>query len=174
MLLGLCLAIVCPVTLLFIRVGGCRIMYDSVTRHYDDWKRLNTLVATQETNSVAVTFISLHMILSTLYISLIQYLNNSVRKIGKNVYEVSYVINGKIYKMLVTPVRGRPPVVRITDENGEDATDMVRPYMGPKLDWHRTVFRPDFFNRGSLTFELSDGTSRTEDDVMPHIDLTRL
>ncbi len=161
---GLCLALAGPVTILFFMVGGHQI----VNNYHADWKRLNSLVATQETSSVRITLVSLRMIFDALYLSLTQYMNNSMRKISKNLYEVSYVINGKPYKMLVCPIRGRSPVVRITDENNEDITNEVRPYMGPNLDWHHTVYRPEFFSRSSLTFELTDGTIHKHEDILPH------
>jgi len=37
---------------------------------------------------------------------MIQYLTSNVNKIDKNIYEITYVINGKMYKMRVKTKRG--------------------------------------------------------------------
>ena len=49
-------------------------------------------------------------------------------KLIKNTYEVSYIINGKLYKMIVTPVRGPTPILSITNEHDNNIIDEIIPY----------------------------------------------
>ena len=108
-----------------------------------------------------INWISFLMVLESLYLKLVTYLNNSIKKIDKNKYEVSYVINGKIYKMVTSPSRGPVPIVQIINENNIDVTEHILPYMGPNNDWHNRKYFPDFFNYKSLIFELSNGERKT-------------
>ena len=129
-------------------------------------KNLRKLVASQHDNKLVINAICCSMIIKANYLALLQYLNTSVYKTGKNVYEVSYVIEGKPYTMIVNPLRGPCPFTSITNDLGHDITPIILPYLGPRSDWHRgtvvsncpkEIFQ--VFNTTSLTFNLSDGTN---------------
>ena len=87
-------------------------------------------------------------------------MDNTVKKLNTKTYEISYIIQGKIYKMVVTPIRGPTPVLQIRDETDEDITDKVLPYLGPRHDWHGSKFTADIFGCKKMTFELADGTDK--------------
>lgn len=169
MLWGLLVAVVAPTVIILCRTGYYSIIRNSFERQYNDWKRLNHLVSMRETNSAFITLISAKIVLATMYLSIVQYLNNSVRKVGKHDYEISYVVSGRMYKMLVTPVRGRHRVSSIRNDNNINITNIVRPYLGPKYDWHGMKFTPEFFGSSSLTFEMCDGSVRVVDGIIPHL-----
>jgi hypothetical protein len=84
--------------------------YNKLYIKYQKWKSLKSLVSTQHKSKIIINLISFNMVLKSLYLSFIQYINNSVIKIDKNKYEVSYIINGKLYKMIVSPSRGPMPI----------------------------------------------------------------
>ena len=128
---------------------------------YNKWVSLNIQIASKERNKIKVLLVSTKIILNALYISFLQYMNNSIRKIDHKTYELSYVIEGKLYKMIVIPKRGPAPILQIFDEKSNDITYFVLPYMGPQYDWHGKKFTPRFFGHESLTFELGDGTEYT-------------
>jgi hypothetical protein len=94
------------------------------------------------------------------YIKFLQYLNSNVKKIDKNTYELTYIINENVYKMIVSPKRGPSPVLQIIDHNMNDVTEEILPYLGPNYDWHGKKFSIDFFNKESLTFEMTDGSTK--------------
>lgn len=125
---------------------------------YNKWVSLNVQIASKERNKIKVLWASTKIILNALYISFLQYINTSIRKLDRKTYEVSYVIEGKLYKMVVVPKRGPAPILQIFDENSNDITHYVLPYMGPEYDWHGRRFTPLFFGHKSLIFELGDGT----------------
>ena len=147
------------------------IVKESVTSRYNRWKNLNQLVSTTESSKMRIFCISMQMILQTLYISFLQYMNTTVRKLDRKTYEVRYVIDGKIYNMIVRPTRGPAPVLQISNDKQNDVTDQVLPYMGPQYDWHHTRISPEFFGYNSLTFELMDGTEHTYNGDS-HVDYT--
>ncbi len=147
------------------------IVKESVTSRYNRWKNLNQLVSTTESSKMRIFCISMQMILQTLYIAFLQYMNTTVRKLDRKTYEVRYVIDGKIYNMIVKPTRGPAPVLQISNDKQNDVTDQVLPYMGPQYDWHHTRISPEFFGHNSLTFELMDGTEHTYNGDS-HVDYT--
>jgi hypothetical protein len=108
-----------------------------------------------------LSYITTTTIAKFCYISFLQYMNSSIKKIGKNTYEITYIINGNLYKMIIVPKRGPSPILQISDENMNDVTDEIMAYLGPEFDWHGKKFSLEFFKKESLTFEFSDGTSKT-------------
>jgi hypothetical protein len=108
-----------------------------------------------------MSYIIVNTSIKYFYILLQQYMNNTVKKIGKNTYELTYIINGNTYKMIVKPIRGPKPILQITDHESNDITDDILPYLGPNYNWHGEKFSLDFFNKKEITFELIDGTTKT-------------
>jgi hypothetical protein len=162
MFISICLFIgmICGGTL-FVRTDGHNITYKKINYTYNRLKRLKRLVSTKHSSNFMIFFVSSKMLAQSLYISIIQYLNNSVKKIDKNMYQVSYVINGKMYNMIVKPTKGPTPILQIIDNTQRDITDEILPYMGPNYDWHNTKFNPEFFGYDSLYFQLSNGEEFT-------------
>ena len=125
------------------------------------WSRLTTLVSGSEKSMCMIYIVSLKMVIQMLYLSLIQYFTSNIKLIDTNKYEVSYVLNSKMYKIIVMPIRGPQPILQIIDDSGNDITANVLPYMGPRYDWHGSHIDPSFFDTTFMSFELSDGTSET-------------
>lgn len=126
------------------------------------WGKLKKLVSSTETSVSKIYIRSFVLVCQMIYISILQYLNSTVRMIDNSTYEVTYVINSRMYKMIVKPVKGPRLILQVRDDSDCDITDVVLQYIGPKYDWHGTAVDPSFFNNSSfLTFELADGTSET-------------
>lgn len=155
------IGITCATAVVSYKLSLHRVIHRHVTDKMERWRSLNNLVATRHDNRLMVFLMSVQLLLKAMYLSFIQYLNNSVRKLDSNLYEVSYTINGRVYKMLVEPIKGPTPVLQIISDNSEDVTDIIMPYLGPRYDWHRSMISPNFFDQCSLTFELMDGSSHT-------------
>lgn len=147
-------------TYLFYKIDAHNIIYNMVDRKYKKWKKINNLVSSHHENLISVYGISIKMIIQALYLALIQYLNNYVKKLDKNTYLVEYIIGGKIYKMIVLPKRGPNTILQIRDHTEKDITDEILPYFGPNYDWHNVSVIPQFFNCEKMTFELDDGTQK--------------
>jgi hypothetical protein len=143
----------------FVKLDCKRIIYNK----YKSFRNLNTMVSTtnNNNNTATVLWVSSGMLFEAVYISFLQYMNNSVKKTKKNEFEVTYIIKGRVYKILIVPDRGPAPVLQISDENMEDMTDYILPYLGPNYNWHNIKFTPRFFNSETLTFEFSNGLEKT-------------
>jgi len=151
------LVVMCATTI-FIYMNGPGIIKNAVVDRYNRFTKLNKFVSTQYKNRRCKTFcISCELVGKAMYLSFIQWLNNSVTQLDKNTYLVNYVLKNRLYTMVVKPCGGPTPVLLVTDEDGEDVTDRVVPYIGPKNDFHGEKLTPKFFNTIQLNFETSFG-----------------
>ena len=147
----------------------------ALKNRYDRFKNLNQLVSTKYKGKIncntkmKIFYLSIIIILKALYLSILQKLNNSLKKIDNNTYELSYTISGNIYKMIIIPNRGPSNVLQIIDDNYEDVTDFIMPYLGPKENWHNSsMFTPSFFNKKSLTFNMMQ-EEKTFNNIEPMV-----
>ena len=132
----------------------------------EKWKKLNELVSTKYDGYFTILWVSICMITKALWINILQYLNRSITKIDKKTYELSYVLNGKLYKILINNKTGPRKVILVSDETQTDISYLITPYLGPKEDFHGSDSTPKFFNRKELIFELSNG----EEKIFKHND----
>ena len=146
---------------LFWRTEAYLVIKDAIVNKFNKFKDIYVLVSSIQTKKATIIWISLKLICQAIYISFIQYMNNSVKHIDSKTSELTYVINGKMYKMIIIPKRGPSPILQISNNLQNDVTDQILQYMGPQYDWHGNRFTPEFFGYSSLTFELGDGTEYT-------------
>ena len=128
---------------------------------YDQWKRLNLMVSTTYKSPITIKLMSVYMVFKFSYLQIIQYLTNSVTKVDKHHYEISYVINGRLHKMIIKPKRGPSWVKKIVDHENNDITDIIMEYHGPK----QKKLSPSFFNTQFIVIHGIDGEIITINDV---------
>ena len=145
----------------FLFLEGHIVIYKRSLYYYNKYQSINTLVKTQYSNSYVILYVVCTLILKALYITLCQVLNKTLVKLDNNQYELTYVIKGKLYKMIVNPTVGPSNVLLITDSDDNDMTDIVSPYLGPTDNFFGTSIKPTFFKVKTLTFELSNGKHKT-------------
>lgn len=104
------------------------VVYHKVKETCSRLKSLRGLVSTRYSSLFVILFYMAKMIFLTWWVNLLQYLNNNVAREGK-LYRISYSINGKLYKMYVTPIRGPDTVLAIIDEGDEDVTEDIAPFL---------------------------------------------
>lgn len=103
-----------------------------------------------------------------IYISLLQKFSKNLIKINKNTYELSYSVNGKFFKYRFKIEKGPSKILQIIDNNNNDVTSKIFPYLGPQYDFHQNKYTPKDFNHSELTFNLFDGHELTfnENDII--------
>lgn len=146
---------------LFWRTEAYLVIKDVVVKKINKFKEVNLLVSSIKKKKSSIIWVSLKLIFQAIYISFIQYMNSSLRHIDNKTSELTYVINGRIYKMIIIRKRGPSPILQISNNFENDVTEQILPYMGPQYDWHGNTFTPEFFGYSSLTFELGNGTEYT-------------
>jgi len=144
----------------------CTIVYyckNTIISKWSKWNQLNVLMSKRTHNKVLIIWYSLCMIYKIIWLRILQYVNTTVVCIGKNKYQVSYVINNKLYTFHTPIHRGPIPILQIIDDNDNDVTRLVLPYMGPQFKGHGTSMAPTptLLGYKSLTFEMCTGDSYT-------------
>jgi len=92
-----------------------------------------------------------------LYQRFLNYMDKRVEKISNDSYVITFPIENKLYKIVIDSPRGANNIMLISDENSEDVTDLILPYIGPNKDWFGNEnLTPNFFNRKILYFECVD------------------
>ena len=128
---------------------------------WQKWQKLNSLVTYRTTNPILIYWYSIQLIFKIKWLSILQYTNTSIRKCGKNKYELSYIINGKIYR-IVTKIRNGPcPILQITNEFEDNIMGVILPFLGPNYDCHNSNFTPSDFGYKSITFIMRSGNDYT-------------
>lgn len=117
-------------------------IYEYSKFKYNEWIKLNSMMSLKYKHPVIIKIMSVYMIFKFSYLQIIQYLTNSVIKIDKNHYEISYIINGKLYKIIVRHKRGPSHIHKIIDGKNNDITDSIMEYHGP----NQKKISPSFFN----------------------------
>lgn len=111
---------------------------------------------------VGVYYTCLCMIFHHMYISMFQLCNKSVVKITKNKYELTYMLNNNVYKMLITTTIGpQPKIIQALNEVDHDITETLIPYLGPTGNFHGLRYKPADFNIKILTLNMSDARELT-------------
>jgi len=105
--------------------------------------------------------IFIQLFLKVIYILIIQKFSKNLNKIKKNTYELTYSVNGKIFKYRFKIEKGPSKILQIIDNNNNDVTSEIIPYSGPMNDFHMTNYTPKDFNQIELTFNLFNGKELT-------------
>lgn len=122
---------------------------DYINVKYQKWISLNSMMKTKYKSPIMVKIMSVYMILKFLYLQILQYLTNTVVKIDKNSYEITYIINGKMYKMVVKTHKGPLNYHKILNDANEDITDEVCQYYGPHYK-NQIKLKPSFFKTSNI------------------------
>ena len=117
------------------------------------------MMATKYKSPYIVKIMSVYMVLKFVYLQILQYLTNTVAKIDKNNYEVTYIINGKMYKMVVKPERGPLNYTKILNDKDENIIDEFSQYYGPHYK-NQVKLMPSFFKTKSLRLVFYDETEK--------------
>lgn len=140
---------------------GLYLSSDYIKNKYSQFRDLNGLVATRYKNAFKIIWISLVMVAKMYWLRFLLWANSSIEHLDKKTSIISYVLNGKLYRIVVHQRRGPCSVLLVTDETNEDVTDAILPFLGPNDDWHKKEFTPSFWKKESLTFELASGEQIT-------------
>jgi len=134
---------------------------DTLKIKYRKFRDLNKLVASKYKPISMILWVSLCMVAKMYWMNFLQWCNNSIEHIDNKTVVISYVLQGKLYKIVVKPRKGPNSVLLVLDEENNDISDLVLPFLGPNQDWHKKEFTPHFWGKKTISFELSTGEQKT-------------
>ena len=118
------------------------------------------LIKIRKINFKSLKFI-LRIFIQLFYISFIQKIAKNIQKIDKNSYELSYIINNKLYKLKLKIQKGPSPILQIINNDDDDITYKILPYLGPDYNFNGIKYTPRDFDTQELTFNLINGKTMT-------------
>ena len=139
---------------------------------YQNFKRLeNISIIYKLLYSIILFTVSLKNNMYKLRESIISKFSSSsrVEKLGSHKFRISYTIDDKIYKMIVSKKRGPSDILQVLDQDSNDISDIIIPYAGSGETFiHNMELRPSTLSMKEITFNLSNGEQIkfSEDDVI--------
>lgn len=151
--------------------GNFEIVKDKAEKLHSVYTFLKTTKKRTNVTFKKAASVAFSMTLGTMKYYLINFLNKTVVKVPghSNDYEVSYVIRGKLYKMIVTPKKGPTHIAFIFDQDDNDVSETIFPYLGPRYDFHHShLITPKYLGFEKLKFIHFDGFEKefSEDDIL--------
>jgi hypothetical protein len=150
-------------------IAGFGYLYkEKIIKNYRDFRELNKFLETRHKGIGKILYVSIEIVCKKFWFEFLQKINNSIERIDKNTSVLTYNLDGRLYKIVLDHRKGPALVLLVTDENSEDVTTLVVPFIGPKRDWHKREFTPKFWGKKRLYFELSTGENKTfsEEDII--------
>lgn len=140
------------ITLLFFG----NILLNHMNNQENNQKTLTLIKTNKYFKYMYFTIIAIKLGLQLLYISLIQQLSNNTRKLPNNNYELSCVIGGKLYKYIISPIRGPSDIIMISN-NTNDITSEILPYINGVKSLK--CITPKLLGYNHLNIDTDDGTT---------------
>ena len=81
-------------------------------------------------------------------------------QIHKHVYDIQYQIHLKQYKIRVHHKKGPSVYEHFYDQDGNNITYDILPYLGPNQDFHGISYTPNDFGFLNMTIEYQDGNKK--------------
>ena len=78
-------------------------------------------------------------------------------EISRHVYEIRYQIHLRPYRFRVKYKMGPSPYQYFWNEDGQNITDQIVPYIGPNHDFHKIEYTPHDFGHRSILVEYLNG-----------------
>lgn len=132
----------------------------------DRIRSLTNLVKTQHSNIFKVIFVSIGMVIKSTFHNM-GLIPPPSERVGKNSYEITYMIQNITYKMVINVRKGPREIIKVIDCSEKDVTHHIIPYAGPKEDFHGVEITPEFFEKEYLIVEYSDGTEKLYNKYQP-------
>jgi len=134
---------------------------DAIIEKWGKFKELYSFVSKRYDSPITSLRITLQTIVQMYIDNFTQWLNSSrnsnVVQIDNKHWVLTYVFNGKTFKIVLKPKKGPVSITKVTDETGEELSSEILPFYGPAQDWHNKRFSPSFWKKDQLVFDLSTG-----------------
>jgi len=138
------------------------VIMDTITQKYKEWRMVNKTLDEMKVNKTKLVMKSIQLMIAYIFTTMKQKYTGSVKRIeNTKMYELTYIINNKMYKQVINPQRGPKPIISILNQDKLEQIDLILPYIGPRYDWHHSQLTPNFFGHESLEFIMLNGDTYT-------------
>ena len=154
--------------LFYISIGLISIYALYTSSIVNECKYIYNYLYTQEKTHLKTIQKCLELLYSFLHVYMSQHYFNTSKIIKKNVYDIEYTINCRIYRFQIPYKKGPSKYLQFIDDQDNDVSLLLFSYVGPNDDFHKIEYKPSHFDLKSLTINYSDGSSKTfhENDII--------
>lgn len=140
---------------------GCRWITGSDTRigkyyRYKNrkWNELKTMVSGQYSSTFDIYRVSWQMILQAIYQDMLSFFDNRLEKKGNKLYELTYMVEGQMYKMPIKVRRGPGKIFAAEDENGNCILLSLKQYCSPSGNIINSLVTPKYLGYEKVVLNL--------------------
>ena len=128
----------------------------------------NAMIRVTGKSTLGCIFVAMKTIAHGFSIVMWQWCNRSVRSLGNGTYEISYVVDGKLYMITTRKMRGPGPILLAMDQDSNCITDVLEQHLGPARNWHGQKYTPRMLGHRTIDIELANCTSLSfnHDDII--------
>ena len=153
-------------------LAGCRWVTQSDTRvgkyyRYKSrkWDELKTMVSGQYSSTYDIYRVSWQMILQATYQDILSFFDNRLEKKNKKLYELTYIVEGQIYKMPIKVRRGPSKISSAEDENGNCILLSLKQYCSPTGEIINLLVTPKYLGCEKVTVNM-DKTFTADEPIV--------
>lgn len=125
----------------------------------NSFKKLNDTMnkGHEEKSRFSVFLITIGVLLKSFFCHNFKKKTSSTIERHKNKYIITYYINESKYIIILPSSKMINKVLRASDENGNDITEILEEYIGPVNNFHGMRYYPLMLGFNKITIELDDG-----------------
>lgn len=130
-------------------------------KYYDRFNELLNFVGSQNHTGINQYLVSFHIISKMVYTSIIQRLNNSVKKINNNQYDLMFIIEGKPYINRLNIDRGPSSFLEAYDaDTKKNISFYMKMYSGPDKTLKNKHLKPCDLGYKNVLIIFDDGNEK--------------
>lgn len=127
---------------------GC---YYIFKKFYGKFTDLYNFVGSQNYTGIERYLVSMELLLKMGYLAMVQYMNKTITKIDENTYELTYMLEGKLYIHKITVNRNPTNFFKAIDPNtNENITSIINMYAGPDKTFINKTICPQYLGHKSI------------------------
>lgn len=128
------------------------------------WKELKKMVSSQYDSTFDIYRVSYKMLLQALYADILKLFDNRVEKKSNKMYELTYYIEGQMFKMPIKVKRGPSAILSATNENDKCVLLDIKHYATPDGKFNNALLTPNYLGYKKIKVETLEADYEFEED----------
>jgi hypothetical protein len=128
------------------------------------WKDLKKMVSSQYESPFDIYRISCKMLLQALYADIIEVFDNRVEKKSNKIYELTYYIEGQMFKMPLKVKRGPSNILSATNEKDKCVLLNIKQYSTPDGKFNNECLTPKYLGCDEINIETMEDEYTFKED----------
>ena len=128
------------------------------------WKDLKKMVSSRYDSKFDIYRVSFKMLLQALYADILKLFDNRVTHKNNKIYELTYYIEGQMFKMPLQVKRGPSKILSATNEKDECILLDIKLYAKPYGNFNNSLLTPKYLGYKKIKIETMETDYTFEED----------